>query len=300
MKKLFLLLVLTFPVIAIAELDRSNIVAIVNDVPITKYDFNARKKLITIMFSVDTSIPGVEGQLNRDVLKSLIETEILKQHSKKVGGKISDEDINETIRLLERQNNMPPGGMRKYMSSHGIKFDTFRQQVIGERIKLNIIQSISGSTNVAQSEVEEALIYNSPKDFEVEAWVFTSRDAEINTHKMMKSLKSRLKGCDQVKEKLYADFADAEKFDRQLKRMDSKIQSIIGDTKVGSSSSVFKDGDQYKLVLLCKKQPIDLSQAEEGNVKYYLLNKKSTKRAEKFLDELKQRAYVQILDPKLK
>ena len=117
---------------------------------------------------------------------------------------------------------------------------------------------------------------------------------------MMKSLKSRLKDCDQVKEKLYADFADAEKFDRQLKRMDSKIQSIIGDTKVGSSSSVFKDGDQYKLVLLCKKQPIDLSQAEEGNVKYYLLNKKSTKRAEKFLDELKQRAYVQILDPKLK
>ena len=228
----------------------------------------------------------------------MIETEILTQHSKKVGGKISDEDINETIKLLERQNNMRPGGMRQYITSHGVKFDTFRQQVIGERIKLNIIQSISGSTNIAQSEVEEALIHNSPKDFEVEAWVFTSRDAEVDTHKMMKTLKLRLKGCDQVKEQLYAGFADAEKFDRQLKRLNGKIQSVVEDTKVGASSSVFKDGDNYKLVLLCKKQPIDLSETEEGNVKYYLLNKKSTKRAEKFLDELKQRAYVQIVDPK--
>ena len=54
---------------AVAELDKSNIVAIVNDVPITKYDFNARKKLITVMFSVDTSVPGVEGAAQQRCIK---------------------------------------------------------------------------------------------------------------------------------------------------------------------------------------------------------------------------------------
>lgn len=288
------------PVISIAGNSKSSIVAVVNDVPITRYEFNERKKLITLMFNVDTSIPGVDGQLNKDVLKSLIETEILKQHAQKVGGKVKDSDIKDTIALLEKQNGMPPGGMRQYVVAHGIKFDTFKEQVIGERIKLNIIQSLTGSTDVSQSEIENTLIYNSPKDFEVEAWVFTSRDSEATSYKMMKQLKSRLKGCDQVKEKLYDNFADAEKFDRHFKKLEGKIKSVIEDTKIGASSSIFRDEDKYKLVLVCKKQPIDLSEAEEVNVKYFLLNKKSTKRAEKFLNDLKQKAYIQIVDPALK
>lgn len=300
MKKWLLLLVLVTPLFATAELKKSSIVAIVNDSPITRYDFNERKKLITVMFNVDTSIPGVEGQLNKDVLKSLIETEILKQHSKKVGGKISDEDVADAMSLLERQNNMPPGGLRRYIAEKGIKFSTFKDQIIGERIKFNIINSLTGSTHVAQNEIESALIYNSPKDFEVEAWVFTSKDTESTTHRKMKKLKSRLKGCDQVKKRWYTDFAEAEKFDRNLKMIDGKIQTVIEGTKVGATSSVYKDDSKYKLVLVCKKQPLDLSAVEEGNVKYFLINKKSTKKAEKFLDELKQRAYVQILDPTLK
>lgn len=302
-KLLLLLLVLAIPAISIAEANQSNIVAIVNDAPITKYDFNERKKLIKLMFNVDSSIPGVDAQINRDVLKSLIETEILKQHFEKTGGKVSEEDIQETIRLIEKQNKMPPGGMRHFITSRGVKFSTFKEQVIGERIKLNIVQSISSATNVSQKEIENTLIYNSPKDFEVEAWVFTSRDIKPDTLKSMKQLKSRLsrlQKCNNVPEKLYSNFADGEKFDRYLKKIEGKIQSVIKDTKVGESSSIFKDNNSYKLVFVCKKQAVDLSESEEGNVKYFVLNKKSTKRAEKFLSDLKQKTYIQILDPALK
>ena len=304
MKKLILLFLVLIPVIlpvkSFAELDKSNIVAIVNDVPITKYEFEERKALAVIMFNVDLSMPGAESQLNKNILKSLIETEILKQHAEKVGGKVTNEDVANTIKLLEEQNKMQPGGMRKYLRSQGIKFDTFRKQIVGERIKLNIIQSFTGSVNVSQSEIESALIHNSPKDFAVEAWVFTSRDSSENSHKMMTKLKSRLKGCNKLDQKLYDSFADAEKFDRHLKKLEGRIQSIVEDTREGKSSSVYKDAGRYKLVLVCKKQPFEVSAAEEGNVKYFVLNKKTTLKAEKFLEDLKQKAYVQILDPRLK
>lgn len=288
------------PVCAFGALDKSNIVAIVNDTPITKYEFTERKKLMILLFNIDLSVPGIENKVNKEVLRSLIETEVLKQHSQKLGLKVTDQEIKDTIKMLEQQNNMPEGGMRQYIMANGIKFDTFKDQIIGERIKLNIMQSIAGATDVSNSEIEEVLINNSPKDFEIETWVFTSRDADDNTYKMMSKLKSRATNCDKIESKLYDSFADAEKFDRHLTQLNDKIQSVVKDTKVGKSSSIFKDEDKYKLVLVCKKQPINLSEAEEGNIKYYLLNKKGSSRALKLFDDLRQKAYVEIVDPDLK
>lgn len=297
MKKLVIFLICLLPVIVVA--DKNNIIAVVNDSPITKYEFDERKKLVIAMFNVDVTQPGIEARLNEDIMRSLIESEVLHQHAARVGGVIGDEEIEGTIIALEKQNNMPRGGMLKFLKNKNVNLETFRKQIAGEKIKMNIINSISGNISISEEEVNSALIDALNKDFEIEAWVFSSRNADEASYKKMKQMKPRLKSCDKLEAKLYDQFADAEKFDRNLKKIDEKIASIIRDTKVGGVSTVFKDAEKFKLVFVCKKTPINVSTEESGKVKYYLLNKKTNLKAEKFLSDLRQKAYVKVMDSNL-
>lgn len=294
-KKIAFLIFFLFPLYVFAS--KSNIVAVVNDSPITKYEFEARKKLAIVIFKVDTSAPGVEHQLNRDILNSLIEGEVLKQHAEKVGGKITDEEIDQTIEILEKQNKMPKGGLIQYLKANDVSIKSFRDQLVNERIKYNIINSLSNSVNISQKEIETAFLLNANKDFEIEVWVFSSKNNDADAHKKMTKLQSSIKSCDKINNKNFADFADAEKFDRHLKQLDDKIQSIIQDTKIGNASTVFQDQGKFKFVFVCKKHALNVSENEAGQVKYFLTNQKTTKKAEKFLSDLKRKAYVKVLDP---
>lgn len=290
MKKLIFLMIICFTFCAHAH--KQNIIAIVNDEPITKYEFDSRKKLAIVMFNIDTSHPAINKQLNIDIMNSLIEGEVLKQHAETVGGEVSDKEINETIAMLEKQNKMPKGQLLKYLKSRGVNIDSFRDQLTVEKIKMNIVQSLSGGVKVSQSEFEDALVINSDKDLEIEATVFSSKESDKVAYNNMKKLKTKL-SCNH---NTTADFADNQEIKQNLKDFDGRMQSMIKDTREKSASSVFKEDGKFKVVLVCKKQPMNLSEQDSGRMKYFLSNKKVTKKAEKFLADLKEKAYIKIIE----
>ncbi len=291
MKKIIFLMTIFFVSCAYAQ--KQNIIAIVNDEPITQYEFDSRKKLSIVMFNIDTSHQAVNKQLNVDIMNSLIEGEVLKQYAKKIGGVISEEEVNETISMLEKQNQMPKGELLKYLKSRGVNIYSFRDQLTVEKIKMNIVQSFAGGVKVSQSEFEDAIVINSDKDLEIEAIVFSSKEADKKAYNNMKKLSTNLNCNSPTK----ADFADRQEFKQNLKDFDGRMQSMIKDTKERDSSSVFKEDGKFKLILVCKKQPINLSEQDSGRMRYFLSNKKVTKRAEKFLSDLKEKAYIKILTP---
>ena len=86
--------------------ERQDIVAIVNDKPITMYEFNARKKMAIALNKIDNSNPQVDAQLSKDILNILIEEELLNQHAEKVGGKISKAEIDNAISIIEQRNKI--------------------------------------------------------------------------------------------------------------------------------------------------------------------------------------------------
>ena len=272
---------------------KQNIIAIVNDEPITKYEFDSRKKIAIILFNIDTSNPGVNNQLNIDIMNALIEGEVLKQYAQKIGGVISEEEVNDTVSMLEQQNKMPKGELVKYLKSRGANIDSFRDQLRVEKIKMNIVQSFSSGVKVSQSEFEDAIVINSDKDLEIQAVVFSSKESDKATYTKMQKLSSTL-DCSKT---TIADFADKQEFKQNLKDFKGRIQSVIKDTREKEPSSVFKEDGKFKVALVCKKQPAYLSEQDSGRVKYFLSNKKVTKKAEKFLADLKEKAYIKIIEP---
>ena len=293
MKKLIsiFLVLLSFNLIAKA----SDIVALVNDKPITKYEFDSRKKMIIVLNRLDVSNIGAETKLNSDVINMLVEEELLYQHMLKVDGAVNSDEVDDAIRTIEQRNNMPKNGMKAHMIENNLDFNSFRRQIKSELIKQNIIGSLSRSVSVSPNELDVALV-NSYQDFSAEAWVFTSKKIDEKSKKKMQKLKDSLKDCNSIDEKLYDEFADAEKFDRKLSLFPSEIQSIIMDNKVGGISNVNKINGAYQVVFVCKKES-SVSEQDVDKVKAFLSSKKMSQKAVKFFKDMKLKADIKIMIP---
>jgi len=285
-----LLLLISFNTVASAQ----DIVAIVNDKPITMYEFKARKQLMVALNRIDTSNPATDRHLNQEILNILIEEELLNQHSDKVGAKISKEEIDNAIAVIEQRNKMPKGYLLEYMAKLGVNLDSFKKQIKGELIKYNIVNSLSNSVSISPKELDVAVINSGFEDFDISAWVFTSNDEEEKTLHQMQKLKKTLTNCDKVQEKSYSSFATAEKIDRKLKNLEDKTKSVVLDAKEGSSSNIYQEDGKFKLVLICAKKA-GVSGDDINKVKTFLSNQKMSKKAAKFFKDLKAKAYVKVL-----
>ena len=275
--------------------DLPDVVAFVNDQPITKYDFESRKKIIITLNNIDISDLGVNNKINSDILNILIEEELLNQHSEKIGTNISKKEIDGAILSIEQRNKMPKNGIPSHMKAKNLDINSFRKQIKGELIKNNIINSLSQSISISPNEMEVALI-NSYQNFNIEAWIFTSKSEGEASKNKMQLLKKHLTNCNRVDNKLFSDFADGEKFDRKLSKLPIKDQSVILDTKVDSSSSVYKQDDLFKMVFVCKKDA-GVSEEDLTKVKLFLSNKKMSKKAMKFFKDLKTKSNIKIMTP---
>ena len=292
MKKLISIIVILFSNSVFASLP--DIIALVNDQPITKYDFESRKKMVIVLNNIDNSNPSVDAKLNNGIINVLIEEELLNQHAASVGGKITPAQVDNAISTIEQRNNMPKGGMITFMKEHGLQMESFRKQIAGEIIKHNIVSSLSNSVSVSPLELDVAVINTDMPKLNVEAWIFTSKENEHKDHKQMQDLKKRLYDCNKVDTKLYDSFAEAEKFDRKLDDMPPSTKSIIQDTKVGTTSSVYKEDGKFKLVFVCKKEST-VSSGDLSKLKTFLSNKKMSQKATKFFKDLKAKAYIKMM-----
>ena len=147
MKKLIGIIVILLSNSVFATLP--DIIALVNDQPITKYDFESRKKMVMVLNNIDNSSPAVDAKLNNGIINVLIEEELLNQHAASVGGKITPAQIDNAISTIEQRNNMPNGGMAAFMKERGLQMESFKKQIAGEIIKHNIVSSLSNSVSVS-------------------------------------------------------------------------------------------------------------------------------------------------------
>ncbi|PCJ29340.1 MAG: hypothetical protein COA94_01730 [Rickettsiales bacterium] len=268
-----------------------DIVALVNDQPITKYDFQSRRKMAIALNNIDVSDPAVSRKLSRDILNILIDEALLDQHMEKVSGKVTEQEVDDSITVIEQRNKMPKNGLKMFLKSKGVEMSSFRKQVKGELIKRNIVQALSGGVSVSPMELDVALIHSGNQVFDVEAWVFTSKNHDEKAQKQMHGLQKRFKGCDKVEDAMYAEFADAEKFDRKLHDLPVKTQAVVFDTKASSFSNLYSEGDKFKTVFVCRKESA-VSSADLNKIKSFLSNKKMSQKAAKFFKDLRAKAYI--------
>jgi hypothetical protein len=294
MKRFFSIIVIILN-IAFANAELPNIVALVNDDPITLNEFLARKHMIMALNNISHSDGQKDKQLNAITIKSLIDDLLLYQYSN--GKRSSDSEIAEAIETIEQRNNMKKGQLLQYLKSKSIDINTFKSQIGAEIIKGNILSTLSKGIAVSPKEINQVILDSNAKDVEVSAQLFISKDKKDKTLQQMYGLQKHLKRCSEVKDSLYKDFATLEVINQNLSTLDRTLQTIIKDLDIESKSSIFEMQDGFKLILICNKKVTNITDDENKYVVNLLTNKKMSQKAQKFFDDMRRKAYVKIMLP---
>ena len=294
MKKFFSIIAIIFAV-TLANAALPNIVALVNDDPITLHEFLARKQMIMALNDIVHPDSQKDKQLNEIAIKSLIDELLIYQYSK--GKRSTESEIAEAIATIEEQNKMQKGQLIQYLKSKSVDVNSFKSQIGSEIIKMNIISSLSKGVAVSSKEVNQIILGSNAKDAEISAQIFVSKDKNDKTLQQMYNLQKRLKACPEVKNSSYKDFATLEVINQNLSTLDAALQTIIKDLDIGQKSSVFETQEGFKLILICDKKVINVTADENNYVINLLTNKKMSQKAQKFFDDMRKRAYIKIMLP---
>lgn len=273
-----------------------DIIALVNNQPITKYEFAARRQLAVKLNNIDVAEGDINRQLNNSITKMLIDEEIIMQHAKKVGGKVSEAEVAAAIATLEQQNKMPSGELIKTLKAKGVSIESFKKQIRAEIVKQNVLSSLSGSVMISEKELDDA-VETATKDLVmVEMWQFA---ADEKNKRRLEQIQKQIKNCKNAQSVSKDENINASYFKEQsVKSFDSKLRALIAETKVGTSSNIYKDDGQLKFFFLCSKELQEkLEQDPREQFKMLLSNKKLSKRAEKFFRDVKNRAVIEIYWP---
>ncbi|WP_341756354.1 MULTISPECIES: SurA N-terminal domain-containing protein [unclassified Candidatus Tisiphia] len=294
MKKLFCLVTIIFN-LTIAKAELSNIVAFVNNEPITLHEFLARKHMIMALNNISNPDPKTNKQLDKVAINSMIDDVLLYQSVK--GKKSSDSELNEYIESIEQRNKMAKGQLLQFLKSKSVDINNFKYQIGAEIIKMNILSGISRSVAISVKEIDAIILATNSKDAEISAQIFTSKDKDDKTLQKMCDLQKRLINCSDIKESLYKDFSTLEVINQNLSALDSTLQTIIKDLNTGAKSSVFEMQDGFKLILMCDKKLINVTSEENNYIVNLLTNRKMSQKAQKYFEDMRKKAYIKIMLP---
>lgn len=293
MKKLLPIIVIFFTFNIFA--DSPNIVALVNNEPITLNEFRARKKMIMALNNVETLTPAQDKQLSDLTIKSLVDESLLFQYNG--DREISQEEVDNAIQSIEDRNKMLHGSLLQYLKSRSVNTDSFISQIKSELIKMNILSNLSRSVQVSNQEIDTTILSSDQKDVEISMQVFTSKDKNNKTFSQMNNLKNKLKKCSDVKKSLYDNFATMTEITDKLSNIEGIKETIVKDLNPDKVSNVFEKDNKFEIVLVCSKKILNVSKDENNYVVNFLTNKKISQKAQKFFDDMHKKAYIKILLP---
>jgi peptidyl-prolyl cis-trans isomerase SurA len=152
---LALFLVVAFALAAPAQ--ETRIAAVVNDEIITVGDLAARLKLVMRSSNIPDT-PESRQRLSSQVLRNLIDEKLQFQEAKRLGVKVSEKDLNESLERIEQRNNMPKGGLEKYLAQQGIPMNALTDQLsaviaFGKLVRNRLSQDVT----VSDDEVSDAM-----------------------------------------------------------------------------------------------------------------------------------------------
>lgn len=273
------------------------IAAVVNDDLITMQEFLARKKMIILFNKIGNLNAEQERGLNKAVMDSLVEEQLLLQQGQRLGTKVADEEVSGAIAGIEERNKMHKGQLVAQMSGSGVDPATFRAKIRAEILKNKVTsEALARGLSVSPSEVDAAVLDTNSKDASISMKVMTAKDDSEKVYNKMVILSKKLPAtCDKLKAKSYAGVADVTEVSTKLSQLDPQVQGIVKDMMVGDHSDVIKVGDSLKLFMVCSKKIENFTPDETAYVINFLGNKKLFLKSQKYMEDLRNRAYVKIL-----
>ena len=146
-----------------------SIVAIVNDEPITMMDLDARIRLIIISSNLPNNL-DTRKNLSGQVLQSLISERLQHQEAKKLGIRVTNQEVENNIKFIEKQNNMQENQLIETLFKNGVPKSALpirlKSNLIMQKLLQNIIRpKVVINNNEVNNEYNNLLANNGKMEY---------------------------------------------------------------------------------------------------------------------------------------
>ena len=146
------------PAIAAAQDKKSGlaIAAVVGADAISSYDVDMRLKFLVVTSGLPNT-PDVIAKVRPQVIRSLIDEKLELQEAKRYNFEASPQEVEEAIRTLQKERNMPDNAIYNLMREHGIPKEVFQEQIHAQLAwRKYVIKRLRPQLRVSDEEVEIA------------------------------------------------------------------------------------------------------------------------------------------------
>lgn len=236
------------------------IVAIVNDEPISSYDVEARAKLIAIQKAQYLNNKR-KAQYVEEALNAIIDDKIKITEANRSGFSVKESEIEDAISHLEQQNGLKSGEMVKMLAKNGVPVRILKDQIRADLMWIQVLQK----QRTAISEATPAEIENKKKELrkELQKEEFYVFEILVPSKEIAeKCYKEILKGTDFDKVVAKYSIASSKETGGEVGWVDSKhygkeITGVLRQLSAGEISVPLKTKQGYLLLLVQdRKLPI--------------------------------------------
>lgn len=154
---LLLTLCLLMPVAAHAA-GNEGIAVVVNSDAITNSDVNERMKLIASSTGIPQS-PEAIKKLRPQIIDMLVEDTLKMQEARRIGVKVSKEEVDGGFAEIAKNNNIPADEFRKMVEKSGIQIRTLNDQIRAQIAWGKVVQSkVRSKIEVSDSDIDAELL----------------------------------------------------------------------------------------------------------------------------------------------
>jgi peptidyl-prolyl cis-trans isomerase SurA len=133
------------------------IAAVVNDEVISVFDLVSRLRMVLVSSNTPDS-PDARQKMETQVLRSLVDEKLQLQEAKKQNVVATDDEINNALGQIEKQNNMQPGQLNDFLKSHGIDRSSLISQVTASIVWAKLVRRKASETvEISDDEVDAAM-----------------------------------------------------------------------------------------------------------------------------------------------
>lgn len=277
----------------------SKIVAVVNDEIITSYQLEQRLN----------STPGAENsdQQRRQLLDMMIAEVLMQQRATEIGIEVSDEDIENAIGDVERQNNISREQLNQALQAQGMTMARYRQQLVDQILRYKLMgHEVQSKVDITRQEVRN-YYQQHLDDYRQEARTRLSRlsfpvegDPEKVRQNAQLARRKLLEGqsIDEVLVELSerGRIEGGEMGSFKSGELSATFEQALLGLEAGAVTEVIAVGDILHLLKVEEQIAggiADLASVEE-QISNRLRQKKMEEKLQQWRDELKKTAYIEV------
>jgi len=252
------------------------------------------------------------ASLRREVLDRLIDDELIDQQAKEMKLTVSSGDIDNSIKIIQNENNLTDEQLREAVSGQGMTWSAYRKDVKSQILRYRVLQmAVGAKTQISDREVEEYYNRHMKKsDYEVRAsHIFLAIPADADTGIVLEKrhaadeLRKRAESGEDFDKLARAysedpatrdDGGDLGFFGKDL--LPKAIEEVVFNMEVGQIRGPVRAERGFHVILLADKREKDARKLDEvrNEIRARLRQKAAEKETKSFLTELRGRVLVDI------